>query len=95
MHITFDTLAMVQRLESKGFTRQQSEEVINVVRDVHDDLVTKKDFDAGITDLRRDMGSLRKDMDTGFLFLKKEMFIGIGIMIASATGIIATLLKLF
>lgn len=40
----FDTLEAVKRLEVKGFTRQQAEEVVNVVKDAQNELVTKGDL---------------------------------------------------
>ena len=51
MHITFDTLEMVRRLEAKGFKREQAEEIISVVKDVQQGLATKSDIQV----LRRDM----------------------------------------
>lgn len=45
MHITFDTLEAVRRLVGKGLTQQQAEEVVAVMKDVQNDLATKKDLE--------------------------------------------------
>lgn len=58
MHITFDTLEMVRRLEAKGFKREQAEEIISVVKDVQQELATKSDIEV----LRKDIEVLRRDM---------------------------------
>lgn len=43
--VTFDTLELVQRLINAGFTRQQAEEAIKVMRDAQAELATKKDVE--------------------------------------------------
>ena len=58
MHITFDTLEMVRRLEAKGFKREQAEEVISVVKDVQSELATKQDIEL----VRKDMIALKNDI---------------------------------
>ena len=62
MHIVFDTLEMVRRLESRGFKREQAEEIISVVKDVQQDLATKQDIESLRKDTRQDIESLRKDI---------------------------------
>lgn len=72
MHIMFDTLTMVQRLASKGFSREQSEEVIGIVRDAQSDLATKKDLDDLRKDTKKDLDDSRKDTKRDLDDLRKD-----------------------
>jgi cell division protein FtsL len=42
--ITFDTQELVNELENSGFTRQQSETVVSVLKRAQSDLTTKSDI---------------------------------------------------
>lgn len=63
----------VRRLESKGYTRQQAEEVVEVIKDAQNNLFTKQDAE----------------------ILEKKIVISVGIMIATAVGILGALIKFF
>jgi len=56
MHVTFDTMNAVRRLESKGYTRQQAEEVVEVIKDAQSELFTKKDAEIMKKDLLISLG---------------------------------------
>ena len=63
LHKMFDTLSASRRLESRGFTREQSEEIVEIVRDAQSDLFTKKDGEALREDLKNDMEKIREDVN--------------------------------
>jgi len=77
--ITFDTQELVIELENCGFTRQQSETVVSVLKKAQSELSTKRD----IEDVRRDMREL-----------EQRLIIKLGALIAFAIGIVAVLVKL-
>lgn len=57
----FDTLNASRRLESRGFTREQSEDIVEIMRDAQADLFTKKDGNTLREDIRNDMEKMRED----------------------------------
>lgn len=67
MHVTFDTLEMVRRLEAKGLKREQAEEIISVVKDVQQDLSTKQDIEALRKDTKADLMRLEEKIEKGRL----------------------------
>ena len=73
MHITFDTLEMVRRLESKGFKREQAEEVISVVKDVQSELATKQDIENLQKATKQDIEALRKETKQDIEVLRKDI----------------------
>lgn len=85
--ITFDTQELVHELESNGFTRQQSETVVSVLKKAQGELATKDD-------LHRETESLRLDIKVSLSELKVELIKWVtGALIAQA-AVIATLVKL-
>ena len=87
MHITFDTLEMVRRLEAKGFKREQAEEIISVVKDVQQELATKSDIEV----LRKDIEVLRREVKTDIEVLRRDMVI----KISSITFVLLLAFKVF
>ena len=74
--ITFDTLELVTELRQKGFTEEQSEVIIKVIKKAQLELATKHDID----DLRRDIKDLSKDLTIrlgGITFLSFGLFSGL------------------
>lgn len=53
--ITFDTQELVNELETSGFTRQQSEKVISVLKKAQGELATKSDLHSEILELKVDI----------------------------------------
>ena len=77
--ISFDTQELVVELENCGFTRQQSETVVSVLKKAQSELSTKRD----IEDVRRDMREL-----------EQRLIIKLGTLIGFAIGVVAILVKL-
>jgi hypothetical protein len=88
--ITFDTQELVIELENSGFTRQQSETVVTVLKKAQGELATKRDID----DLRRDIDARFVQVDARFIQLEQRLIIKLGALIAFAIGIVAVLVKL-
>jgi hypothetical protein len=77
---TFDTLMQSKKLQDKGFTAEQAEATVEMLKEVIDtQLATKQD----INDLRRDMREL-----------EYRIISRIGGMIVIAVGILAAIIKL-
>ena len=88
MHITFDTLEMVKRLEAKGFNREQAEEIISVVKDVQQELSTKNDLNVAKKDLITELKNSELKMTTKLKDLELRMTVKI-------SGIVFLLLSAF
>ncbi len=82
--ITFDTQELVNELETSGFTRQQSEKVVSVLKKSQGELVTKADLRE--TELRIDSRFERVD---GELKLNRWM---LGAILA---GVLSIVIKTF
>lgn len=78
--ITFDTQELVNELETRGFTRQQSEKVVSVLKKSQGELVTKTDLRE--SELRLDSRFERID---GELKLNRWM---LGAILASVLSIV-------
>ncbi len=46
--ITFDTLALVDKLKTAGFAQEQAEAVVRVISEAQDSLVTKSDLNSAL-----------------------------------------------
>jgi len=79
--ITFDTQELVMQLESSGFTRQQSEVVVSVLKKAQGELATKADI-----------APLASKND--LLELKVDIVKWVGALMLAQVGIIAALVKL-
>jgi hypothetical protein len=79
--ITFDTQELVNALENSGFTRQQSEAVVSVLKKSQNELATKLDIAplASKTDL---------------LELKVDLVKWVGALMLAQVAVIAALVKL-
>ncbi len=79
--ITFDTQELVNELENNGFTRQQSEAVVSVLKKSQNELATKLDIAplASKTDL---------------LELKVDLVKWVGALMLAQVAVIAALVKL-
>jgi hypothetical protein len=79
--ITFDTQELVHELENNGFTRQQSEAVVAVLKKAQSELATKTDIAllASKTDL---------------LELKVDLVKWVGALMLAQVAVIAALVKL-
>jgi hypothetical protein len=51
MEVIFDTLEMVKKLEEKGLSREQAEEIIAIIKDLQSDLVTTKSLASDLKEL--------------------------------------------
>ena len=85
--ITFDTQELVNELESSGFTRQQSETVVAVLKKSQGELATKDD-------LHREIESLRSANKTDLLELKVDLVKWVGALMLAQVAVIAALVKL-
>ncbi len=85
--ITFDTQELVNELESSGFTRQQSETVVAVLKKAQGELATKADLQREISGLKQELKVMSSELRVD---LMKWMT---GALIAQA-AVIATLVKL-
>lgn len=81
--VTFDTLALVDKLKTAGFDQKQAEAVIRVIADAQDALATKDDLKHEIEFLRRDLKEL-----------EQRIIIKLGALITLAIGVVAALVKL-
>ena len=77
--VTFDTQELVIELESSGFTRQQSETVVSVLKKSQGELSTKRDI---------------QDMDARLIQMEQRLIIKQGALMAFAIGVAAILVKL-
>ena len=53
--ITFDTLAAVRKLRAAGFEEHKAEEIVSVLADSQENLVSKEHFDSKVTLLQEQM----------------------------------------
>ncbi len=86
--ITFDTHKFVRKLKTAGFDETQAEAVADAFSEAQGEaeLATKAD----ITNLRRDIDDVRRDMRE----MEQRMIIKMGSMMVVAIGIVAALVKL-
>lgn len=85
--ITFDTQELVVELENSGFTRQQSETVVSVLKKSQSELATKDD-------LHREIESLRNATKTDLFELKVDLVKWVGALMLAQVAVIAALVKL-
>ena len=85
--ITFDTHELVNELECSGFTRQQSETVVSVLKKSQGELVTK-------ADLHQEIESLKNVTKTDLLELKVDIVKWVGALMLAQVAVIAALVKL-
>lgn len=85
--ITFDTQELVVELENSGFTRQQSETVVSVLKKSQSELATKDD-------LHREIESLKNATKTDLLELKVDLVKWVGALMLAQVAVIAALVKL-
>jgi hypothetical protein len=85
-----DTLKYVNILESKGFTREQAEAQVGLVRDVmYEELATRQDLKDLRTELKSEMAEIRSDLKN----LEFKLIIKMGTLMTIMTGIILAVLK--
>ncbi len=86
--ITFDTHKFVRKLKTAGFDEAQAEAVADAFSEAQGEaeLATKAD----ITNLRRDIDDVRRDMRE----MEQRMIIKMGSMMVVAIAVIAALVKL-
>lgn len=63
--MSLDTLKTLESLRGCQFTPEQAEVMTGILIEREEDLVTKEDF-------ARELGQLRKDMETGFALMERE-----------------------
>ena len=85
--VTFDTQELVVELENSGFTRQQSETVVSVLKKAQGELATKDD-------LHREIESLKNTTRTDLLELKVDIVKWVGALMLAQVAVIAALVKL-
>jgi len=93
--VTFDTLKFVKTLEEAGVPESQAEAFSTAVRDSHEaaELATKADLREVETNLRHEIGDLRKDMDAKFEKLELRMTIKLGSIVVVALGAFTVIFK--
>lgn len=85
--ITFDTQELVNALEISGFTRQQSEAVVSVLKKSQSELATKDD-------LHHEIEGLKNVTKTDLLELKVDLVKWVGALMLAQVAVIAALVKL-
>ncbi len=89
--ITFDTLKYANKLKSAGVPDKQAEaeaEALSEALEVNlKELATKED-------LHREIESLRREMQAGFIQVEQRLVIKLGTLMAFSIGIVAALVKL-
>lgn len=84
---TFDTLMYAKKLQDKGFTADQAEAQVEMVKEIIDNqLATKQD----ILDLKRDIQDVRRDIKE----ITDKIVIRLGSLIVIAVGVLAAIIKL-
>lgn len=76
MNVFFDTQELVNELKNNGFTLEQSEAVISVIKKAQHELATKQD----VVLLQRDIKELGKDLTIrlgGIIFVAFGLFSGL------------------
>ena len=81
--VTFDTQELVNELETSGFTRQQSETVVSVLKKSQSELATKSDIAA-----------LELAFKPDLLELKVDIVKWVGALMLAQVAVIAALVKL-
>jgi len=82
--ITFDMLALVDKLKIAGFDQKQSETVIRVIAEAQDGLVTKHDLTEAKNEIKSDM-NVRFERIDGELKLNRWM---LGVLLAGVLSIV-------
>lgn len=89
--ITFDTLKFANTLKEAGVPSAQAEAEAKALSEVLEvnlkELVSKED-------LHREIESLRREMNSGFIQLEQRLIIKLGGLMALSIGIVAALVKL-
>ena len=87
--ITFDTYKVVNMLQTKGFTKEQSEALLEVAKEIDlSELVTKGDPKEGLSELRTELSTKISNLQ---ISLMKWIT---GMLLAQA-GLIVALLQIF
>ncbi len=85
--ITFDTLMYAKKLEAKGFTPEQAEAQVEMIKEVIDNqLATKQD----INELKRELQDVRRDIKEAM----DKIIIRMGSLLVIAVGVLAAIVKL-
>jgi hypothetical protein len=79
---TFDTLEYTNRLIKAGFTREQAEETIKVMRDIQFELATKSDI-----------ANLAKDIAKDMLAMEHRLTLKLGSMLIAAIAAVGAIQK--
>ncbi len=82
--ITFDMLALVDKLKIAGFDQKQSETVIRVIAEAQDGLVTKHDLTEAKNEIKSNM-NVRFERIDGELKLNRWM---LGVLLAGVLSIV-------
>lgn len=84
MTMAINSLDILKRLKSVGFTEQQAEAHAQIFTEVVEDhLITKKDLEVSIKDIRNSMNEL-----------EYKLTIKMGAMLVAAVSILAIMIKL-
>lgn len=84
---TFDTLMYAKKLEAKGFTSEQAEAQVEMIKEVIDNqLATKQD----INEIKRDIEDVRRDIKEAM----DKIVIRLGSLLVIAVGVLAGIIKL-
>ena len=57
--VTFDTLALVDKLKTAGFDQKQAEAVVRVIAEAQNRLVTKEDLEISLLPIKTDLAVLK------------------------------------
>jgi hypothetical protein len=97
--INFDTLYYAKKLQKAGFTEQQAEAQVEVIKEhnkaindlIDNSLATKQD----IKELDLKIETKTKELDLKIESIKNEIVIKLGGIVISCTGLLILLMKLF
>lgn len=85
---TFDTLMYAKKLEAKGFTPDQAEAQVEMIKEIIDNqLATKQD----INELKRDIKDTRRDIKES----ENRIIIKLGSVIVASVGVLGIILSIF
>ena len=90
-NIVFDTLQFAKRAEKAGFTQQQAEfQAEEIAQIISTELVTKRDLSDTRDDIKKEIRSLKQEMDS----MANKLTIKFGAMLVVAIGILSVIIKI-
>lgn len=95
MVFAFDSLGYAKRLKAAGVPEEQADAQAEAARDfIMAELVTKTDLQSEIGAVRRDLDTLRREIDAKLENLTLRLTVRLGFMLGAAVAILAAIIKL-